>query len=143
MNEWLAFWLLLAVALSVAEALTVNLVSVWVALGCVAGMACAALGLPVWAQWLVVTAVSAALVVATRPLAKRVAASRVRTNADRAVGQTGKVAQTIDNLAGQGQVSVGGQLWTARSADGETLAEGALVEVLEIQGVKLIVRPTK
>ena len=65
--------------------------------------------------------------------------SQVATNADRAVGAEGIVIQAIDNRKAQGQVTVSGAVWTARSESEEVIPQGAQVRVLRIEGVKLIV----
>ena len=51
------------------------------------------------------------------------------------------MTEAIDNLASQGQVTVSGQIWSARSDGEEQIPIGARVTVLRIEGVKLIVRP--
>lgn len=56
----------------------------------------------------------------------------------------GIVTEDIDNLKASGQVSVAGQIWTARAEDDKTvIAEGAKVIVKEVRGVKLIVEKKK
>ena len=76
-----------------------------------------------------------------RPLARKYFTPGThRTNADRLVGQEAVATETIDNLAGAGQASIGGQIWTARGEDNTPIEAGARVQVLRIEGVKLIVR---
>ena len=53
--------------------------------------------------------------------------------------QTATVIQTVDNEAGTGQVTVLGQIWTARSALGVVIPEGSQVRVRRIEGVKVFV----
>mgnify|MGYP002230236594 CR=1 FL=1 len=61
--------------------------------------------------------VSLILLLFTRPFAvKYVNRNRTKTNTDSLVGRTALVTETIDNLAGKGQASVAGQVWTARAA---------------------------
>ena len=62
------------------------------------------------------------------------------TNADRVIGMTAVVTEKIDNDAATGKVTVSGQIWTARSETGETIAVDEKVVVEKIEGVKLIVR---
>ena len=64
---------------------------------------------------------------------------RTPTNADRLIGETAVVTAAIDNLAAKGEVTVKGQIWTARSEDGEAIGSGERVTVKKIEGVKLIV----
>ena len=45
----------------------------------------------------------------------------------------------IDNLEGQGQVSVSGAVWTARSQEEQVIPVGERVRVLRIEGVKVFV----
>ena len=45
------------------------------------------------------------------------------------------------NLAGTGKVSLGGNMWTARTEnEGGTIPVDAVVTVLRVEGVKLIVK---
>ena len=63
----------------------------------------------------------------------------VPTNADALIGMQAVVIEPIDNLHAKGQVRVRGQVWTARSADGDvTFEEGQTVNIVKIEGVKLI-----
>ena len=65
---------------------------------------------------------------------------KTATNLDRNIGKHGYVTETIDNENGTGQAKIMGLMWTARSKDGKILNEGDKVEVVEIQGVKAIVK---
>ena len=135
------FWLILGIILAIIEAATVQLVAIWFSLGAVAAIIPALMGAPFWVQFLVFVAVSAASMLCTRPFVKRcLRVKQERTNADRVIGQTGIVVQQIDNDRAQGRVAVMGLDWSARTQNGEVLAEGARVTVLEIDGVKLIVK---
>ncbi|MCM1568768.1 MAG: NfeD family protein, partial [Roseburia sp.] len=63
------------------------------------------------------------------------------TNVESLVARQAIVISEIDNLQGIGQVTVGGQEWSARSVDDTiNLPVGAVVDVVAISGVKLIVR---
>ena len=66
-------------------------------------------------------------------------AGAVPTNADRVLGRTARVTETIDNDSASGAVYVDGKTWTARSADGSVLPAGSRVEIRRMEGVKLIV----
>ena len=86
--------------------------------------------------------VSLLLLYFTRPVAvKYFNKDRVRTNVESLVGRQGIVISEIDNLQGIGQITVGGQEWSARSVDdGTAIPVGAVVDIMAISGVKLIVR---
>ncbi len=133
-------WLIALVALAVLEGVTVTLVSLWFALGALAALITSFFVDNIWAQFAVFLVVSLATLLVIRPLTRRyVTPSQVATNADRAVGAEGIVIQAIDNRKAQGQVTVSGAVWTARSESEEVIPQGAQVRVLRIEGVKLIV----
>ena len=134
------FWLAAFVALAALEAATVNLVSIWFAVGALAALIAAALGAPLWLQVTVFILASALSLALTRPLARRLLARRrVPTNADRVLGQTCEVTEAIDNTAGTGAVYADGKTWTARSRSGAPIPAGTLVRIQAVEGVKLIV----
>ena len=135
------FWIMLIVALVVIEAVTVQLVTIWFAVGAVGGLIASAFNLDIWLQVLIFVAVSAITLLATRPLVKRFTkTNKEPTNADRFIGQTAVVSEAIDNIHGKGAVTVGGIEWTARTSDGKTVEKNALVTVEKIEGAKLIVK---
>lgn len=135
-----AFWLIAFIALVAGEAATVGLVCIWFAAGAVGGFLVAVLGGQFWFQLIVFAAVSALTLALVRPAASRfIRPRRSPTNADRVVGQTAAVTETIDNEAGTGQVNVLGQAWTARSNLGVVIPTGTQVKVLRIEGVKVFV----
>ncbi len=136
----LAFWIVMLVAFVIIEALTAQLVTVWFAVGSVAALIAQMLGAEVWLQWLIFVAVSAIVVVATRPFVKKITKQKAQpTNADRCIGQTAVVTEKIDNISGKGAVKVNGIVWSARSESGNIIEEDTTVTVTKIDGVKLIV----
>ena len=138
---FLYLWVGLLVLFAVIEGATAGLFTIWFALGALAALIAAAVGMPIWGQILIFILISAAALAGLRPLARRFTAPRkVRTNADRVLGKHALVLQKIDNTAGTGQVKVDGQIWSARTENDESVPEGTQVEVLRIQGVKLVVR---
>lgn len=142
----LMIWIALAVIFAIAEAISVQLVSVWFALGALAAMFLSLFGVDnPGIQIAVFLGVSIAALVATRPLAKKLMQKRVQpTNADRSIGQTGRVTKEINNALGQGEVNLKGVIWTARSCDEDlVIPENTFVTALRIEGVKLIVAPTE
>ena len=63
------------------------------------------------------------------------------TNADRIIGQEALVLETLDPVAGTGLIKVKGQTWSSVSEDKSVIAAGSKVMVIEIQGVKAVVKP--
>lgn len=139
MMTWV--WLGAIVAFGILEALTAGLVSIWFVAGGLAGLLGAIAGLGTTAQVVLFILVSAAALILTRPLVKRYTQGRaIPTNADRVLGQSAKVTETIDNENSTGAVYVDGKTWTARSGDGQLIPVGALVSVERMEGVKLFVK---
>ncbi len=136
------FWLIVMVVFLVAEASSVTLVSVWFAGGALAALIATLLGAQLWLQLVLFFLVSGILLAALRPLAKKYWKPRLtKTNVDALVGSQGYVTAEIDNLSATGQVKLGAMEWSARSAGGEVIAVGTLVQVERIEGVKAIVSP--
>jgi membrane protein implicated in regulation of membrane protease activity len=129
-------WLGILAILLVIEAITVGLTTVWFAGGAL--VACG--GIVV--QLLLFFGVSVVLLIFTRPLAVRYMNKGVeKTNAESLLGKRAVVIQPINNLAQTGQVRINDIEWTARSADESVeIPAGAVVEIKEIRGVKLIVK---
>ena len=82
------------------------------------------------------------LLIFTRPVAvKYFNKDREKTNVDSIVGKQAIVTAQIDNLMAQGKVVVAGQEWSARSIEeGIAIAEGTVVIIEAVSGVKLLVR---
>lgn len=132
-------WLLLVIAAVVLEVATVSLVSIWFAIGAGAALITTAFTSSWTVQIIVFGVVSAVAVIATKPLAEKFRHRRpVRTNADLNVGRKARVIAAIAPGAA-GRVRLDGVDWQAYS--GEALAEGALCEVLDIDGATLLVKP--
>ena len=136
----LAFWIVMLVAFVIIEALTAQLATIWFAVGSVAALIAQMAGAQVWLQWTIFVAVSAVVIIATRPLVKKITKQKAMpTNADRCIGATAVVTERIDNIAGKGAVKVNGIEWSARSESGNIIETDTTVTVIRIDGVKLIV----
>ena len=137
---WL--WGGVAVVTLVAEIATTALVSIWFTIGAVGALIAAAAGVSPLAQLLIFLLLSIVSLLLIRPLTRRLVGTRViPTNTDRLLGMEAKVTEGIDNDNAAGAVYVDGKTWTARSANGNPIPTGELVEGTAIEGVKLIVRP--
>lgn len=137
-------WFAIIVVAMIVEAATATLFSIWFAGGALVALVSAFLGAPEWLQIVLFLVVSAGLLAATRPLAKKFINSRKQaTNFDRIIGTTCPVTEAVDNREGHGAVYVDGKHWSARSDSGEKIPEGSNVEIIRIEGVKVIVRPAE
>ncbi len=135
-------WLVVLIAAVVVEVLTMGLTTIWFAGGALVAIVATLLHAPIAAQVILFFVVSLLLLFFTRPVAvKYFNKDRVKTNVESLVGRQAIVISEINNIQGTGQVTVGGQQWSARSADDRAVVPaGAVVNVLSINGVKLIVR---
>ena len=138
---WLAFVILFVVA----EGMTVGLVSIWFAGGSLVAMLLAMAGAGIGWQMLAFLIVSAGLLMATRPLAKKyINSKKEKTNYKSVIGDVAKVTATIDNYNQTGAAFADGKEWTARATeDTVIIKKDTLVKVVAIEGVKLIVEPYK
>lgn len=139
MNNGVIFWIILAVVLGFVESMTVSMVSIW---GAVAAVICAILasfGITYEIVAVCFVVITAILLLATRPLAKKLLNSKtVATNADRIIGSEARVIKKILSNA-SGQIDIRGQIWTAYEKDSNELEVGDRVRVVSIEGVKAIV----
>ena len=129
------FFILLVVELS-----SYNLTTVWIALG--------ALFTSVYAyffpeqiviQMILLFVLSIVFIVLTKPLIQKLKYAKEKTNADRLIGMEGIVLEQIQPVKGTGQVKVSGQIWSAKSSDGNEIAVGEIIKIKNIEGVKLVV----
>ncbi len=133
-------WIAVIIAAVVVEAVSMQLLSIWFAIGGAAALITSFFTDSVAIQAVVFIAVSAAALVIIFPaVRKSLNKKSEKTNADRYIGKLAVVTEDISNINAKGQVKVDNQIWSARSDDGEELAVGTRVKVLRIEGVKLIV----
>ena len=133
-------WIAVIVAAVVVEVASMQLLSIWFAIGGVAALITSFLTDSIAIQifvFIVVSAMAVALIFPT--VRKSMNKEHVKTNADRYVGKLAVVTEEISNINAKGQVKVDNQIWSARSEDGREIPAGTKVKVLRIEGVKLIV----
>jgi membrane protein implicated in regulation of membrane protease activity len=141
MDDWV-IWLILAVALGVAEIFTLTAALGLLGVAALLTAAVAALGLPVAVQLIVFTVASAAGLLVVRPLAGRL----IRQPPLRRFGVealVGKPAYVLKEVTGHdGRVRIGGEEWSARAYDDSlVIPAGATVDVIEIEGATALVYP--
>ncbi|MBR1824096.1 MAG: NfeD family protein [Ruminococcus sp.] len=136
------FWALTTLAFIIAEAITIQLVSIWFASGAFITMICAYFLKPGFiAELVIFIVVSALLLVITYPLLKNWRhVKHVGTNSELEVGKTASVIEEIDRDKGTGRVRSNGVDWAAVSADGDDIIPvGTVVTIVQVQGAKLFV----
>ena len=135
-------WIGVIVAAVVVEALTVELVSIWLLPSAIASLILSFFDVPVWVQVLVfVIGFVIMFAVFKLWLLRYFKPKKTATNADSLIGETVTVTEEIDNLSEKGAVKTRGVVWTARAtADDVRIEVGSHVKVTEIRGNKLIVK---
>ena len=119
-------WLIAFLVFLTVEMITINLVSIWFAIGAIVSMGVAYFTNNVLIQMIVFIVVSLVTLLITKPLVKKFKkVDFVPTNSDRVIGKVG-------------EVKVFGTVWTAFSDD--VLNVGDKVIITNIEGVKLIVK---
>lgn len=135
------FWLILFFVLLVIEIMTINLVSIWFAIGSLVSCIVSLFTKNVNIQILVFAVVSVIVLLIMKPFVKSVRSRKIEpTNLDRIVGKIGVVTDLVKPLE-NGEIKVDGKKWTAVSK--KELAVGTRVKILKIDGVKAIVEEFK
>ena len=136
-------WIAAAVVFMIIEAATQGLATIWFAGGAVVAAICALFIPSAIVQIVIFLTVSILLLYLTKPLQAKYRIGKEKTNINAIIGQTGFVLKAITPEA-YGQVKVGGLPWTAKSEDTAlTIEQGAEVTIMDVEGIKLIVRPTE
>lgn len=134
-------WLGIFLILLVLEIISLGLTTIWFAGGALAAFAATLLGADIILQAVLFLVVSLVLLFVTRPVAvKYLNRNLTKTNVENVIGKTAKVSRQIDNVNSMGEAVLEGETWTARSENNDIIAEGTLVTVVAVEGVKLIVR---
>ena len=134
-------WLIALIAFVVIEIATMGLTTIWFAGGALVALVLAMFNTSIYVQLGAFLVISIILLVGTRPLAvKFFNQKREKTNVDSMIGKQAIVVAEIDNLREEGQVILNGMEWSARAyEEGTVIPAGAVVEVKEVRGVKLMV----
>ena len=138
-------WLGIFVLALVIEALSPELVSIWFAAGAIVSLIVSFIpGAAWWIEVIIFIVISATTLLCLRPLIKKfMKRNIVNSNVDEMIHKKGKMIKGCDEY-NHGEVKINGVIWTAQSSDEKTpIDAGALVEVLSIDGNKLVVKEIK
>lgn len=135
------FWLIAFVLLLLIEFLTLGLTTIWFAGGALAAWVLAMLHCSFPAQVIAFLLISILLLLLTRPIAmKHFNRKCEKTNVERLIGQSAAVLEEIDEIHGTGKVLLNGIEWSAKAKNpGEKIGKDTIVQIDEIQGVKVVV----
>jgi membrane protein implicated in regulation of membrane protease activity len=137
-------WLILAAVLITGEIFTAGFFLLWFGIAAAAAAVAALLGAGDVLQWVIFVGLSFLLWASTRPLARRMLRNTATepVGAERYRGAKGIVIQEIDNAQAKGMVRVEREEWRAESQDGSVIPEGTWVEVVDLTGARLVVKPS-
>lgn len=140
-NSQTVGWAVAFIVFLIIEAATsYALISIWFAFGALGALLAAMNNLGFTAQLIVFIATSAILLIATKPLVKKLKGkSPIDPNKDYDLGRSATVIEAIDNNSGVGRVRLNGTDWAAVSADGSPIEKDSIVTVSKVDGAKLIV----
>lgn len=133
-------WVLLAVALVIIEATNTGILAIWFAIG--AGVSAAI----AWfypgsyiAQLLSFIIVSTILTAIGTFLLKNNQTSKSAQPIYSILDKEGLVTKEINNAVGNGQITINGDIWSAKSKDNSIIPENTKVKIVEVDGVKAVV----
>ncbi len=132
-------WFVIIILAAIIEMNTMDLTSIWFSVGALFAFILAIASAPLWLQLVVFVGVSVLLLLLVRPITKRYLKTNViSTNTDRLVGKVAVCTKPI--YAGErGEVKIDGKYWMAISNGDQDIEVDEKVEVLAIEGVKLVV----
>lgn len=137
-------WLIIAGLFFVGEIATVGFLIFWFGIGALIAMIVSFFTSNIIIQTTIFIISSTILIFATKPFVKKfVDVKKTNTNAYSIIGKKALVIKAIDPIHSVGQIKINGEVWTAESVDNKVIEEGSEVEILEIKGVKTIVKPIK
>ena len=146
--DWLgdhlwAAWLVLAVALGVAEMVSLDLILLMMAAGALVAAVVALAGAPIILQVLLGAGASAAMLLLVRPslIARLHNGPDLVSGHNRLVGQQAVVTEEL-SAVNPGRIKLAGEIWSACPYDESlTIAPGEKVEVFAIRGATAYVHP--
>ena len=136
------FWLIAAGVFFIIEMATIGFLVFWLGIGALLAMLTSFITDSILIQVLVFVITSIVLLIFTRPLVNKFikVPKEVKTNAYSIIGKKAIVISKINNIEGNGQVKIDGDVWSAKSFDDEDIPENTEVEIVEIDGVKAVVK---
>ena len=131
-------WLIIIILLTILEAVTINLVSVWFIVSGIVSLFLSFVIDSFYIQFSIFVCLGLVLMLLTRSyLVKKLAKKKVSTNLDRVIGMEGVVTEEITKFK-IGDVKVDGKKWSAMANEKIKVGEEVIID--KIDGVKLIVR---
>lgn len=136
----ISIWIFLILLFSVIEMAGPALVSIWFVAGALAALLVTFLGASINIQIIVFLVVSfVCLIFARKFTVNYLNVGKVKTNVEDFIGKRAVVIKEISEFS-YGEIKLKGVVWTAKSFDNRTIEAKCEVEVVAIEGVKLVVK---
>lgn len=141
------FWVWLGVIAltAIVEFISLDLTSIWFTVGAIIPFILAAIGGVRWEiQVAVFVGVSALLLIFLRKITRKMLLKNAnfKTNIDAIIGKKVRMIERTD-FETLGAVKINDVVWSARGENSETIEKGEVVEVVKVDGNKLIVKLSK
>ena len=135
-------WIILSGIFFIIEMITVGFLVFWFGIGALIAMIVSLFTSNIAIQTAVFVISSTILLFFTRPFLNKFSKNddEIKTNAYSIIGKRGIVIKEINPVSGEGQVKIGTEVWSAKSKQDRKIEKGLEVEVIEIDGVKAVVK---
>jgi membrane protein implicated in regulation of membrane protease activity len=135
------FWLVVFLVLLIIEIFTLGLTTIWFALGAIGAFVSTLFHAEIIVQVVIFFVVSVVSLIVTRPIAlKYFSNNTVKTNVEEIIGKQAIITESILDGNNNGKAKLNGEMWIARSEDGSYIQADETVEIVAVEGVKLIVK---
>lgn len=135
------FWVIAAGLFLILESITTGFLVFWFAVGSVVAMIVSFFSDSIIVQTSTFIISSIIFIFATRKFANYFLKQNKPNEVNSFVGKTGKVIVDIIPSDGQGQVKVGGEIWSAISENEEKIEKDTEIIITKLSGVKAVVKP--
>ncbi len=144
--EMIWVWLAVVAVSLIVEFMSWDLTSIWFAVAGLVSLILSAIDGIAWEVQLVVfIVISALLLIFVRKICRKLLLknANTKTNVDAYVGKCSKLLKAIGADENYGEVKFNGVIWQAMSETGEEIGAGAEVEVVRVEGNKMVVKLSK
>ena len=144
--EMIWVWLAVVAVSLIVEFMSWDLTSIWFAVAGLISLILSAIDGIAWeVQLAVFIVISALLLIFVRKICRKLLLKNLntKTNVDAYAGKRSKLLKAIGTDENYGEVRFNGVIWQAMSDSGEEIEAGTEVEVVRVEGNKMVVRLSK
>ena len=141
--EMIWVWLAVVAVSLIVEFVSWDLTSIWFAVAGLVSLILSAIDGICWeVQLAVFIVISALLLIFVRKICRKVLLknANTKTNVDAYAGKRSKLLKAIGADENYGEVKFNGVVWQAMSESGEEIEKGAEVEVVRVEGNRMVVK---